>query len=61
MATLKSLIDLTRHLKTSDNTYYVIFSKSGFNASAQTAASAIKNIILISMKEVCEYKSNNKM
>ncbi|MCR5099136.1 MAG: hypothetical protein K6B14_09335 [Lachnospiraceae bacterium] len=56
IATLKSLIDLTRHLKTSDNTYYVIFSKSGFNASAQTAASAIKNIILISMKEVCEYK-----
>ncbi len=56
MATLKSLIDLTKHLKTSDNTYYVIFSKSGFNASAQTAASAIKNIILISMKEVCEYK-----
>ena len=55
MATLKSLIDLTKHLKTSENTYYVIFSKSGFNSSAQTAASAIKNIMLISMKEVCEY------
>ena len=55
MATLKSLIDLTKHLKTSENTYYVIFSKSGFNASAQTAAAAIKNILLISMQEVCEY------
>ncbi len=54
MATLKSLIDLTKHLKTSDNTYYVIFSKSGFNASAQTAASAIKNILLISLDEVCD-------
>ena len=54
MATLKSLIDLTKHLKTGDNTYYVIFSKSGFNASAQTAASAIKNILLISLDEVCK-------
>ena len=53
MATLKSLIDLTKHLKTEENTYYVIFSKSGFGAGAQTAASAIKNILLISLDEVC--------
>lgn len=59
MATLKSLIDLTKHLKTSENTYYVIFSKSGFNSSAQTAAAAIDNILLISLDEVCDLKKNN--
>ena len=53
MATLKSLIELTKHLKTRENTYYVIFSKSGFNASAETAAAAIKNILLISLGDVC--------
>ncbi len=59
MADLKELIDLTRHLKQKENVYYVIFSKSGFHKNAQTAASAIRNIVLISLEEVCSWNKNN--
>ena len=55
MKDLKKLIDLTKHAKSGENTYYVIFSKSGFAPSAKTAAGAIKNIIMISLDEVCAW------
>lgn len=57
MSDLKQLIDLTKHLKVGENIYYVIFSKSGFERNAKTAASAIKNIVMISLDEVCSWKN----
>ena len=55
MRDLKKLIDLTKHAKSEENTYYVIFSKSGFASNAITAASAIKNIITITLDDVCAW------
>lgn len=55
MRDLKKLIDLTKHLKSEENIYYVIFSKSGFASNAITAASAIKNIKTITLDEVCSW------
>ena len=52
---LKKLIDLTKHAKSEENIYYVIFSKSGFASNAITAASAIKNIITITLDDVCAW------
>lgn len=57
MSDLKQLIDLTKHLKVGENIYYVIFSKSGFDRNAKTAAGAIKNIVMISLDEVCSWKN----
>ena len=49
---IKKLIDLTRRVGAGENTYYVIFSRSGFLETTKTAANAIKNIVLISLDEV---------
>ena len=53
MASLKGLIDLTKKVREKGEVdYYIAFSNNGFHDTAQTAASAIKNIILISMDDI---------
>ena len=58
MPRLKGLIDLTKKVKEkADETYYIAFSNSGFHDTAVTAAGAIKNILLISLDEIVDYKA----
>ena len=52
--TLKELIELTKHVKDKSNAFYLIFSKSGFQENTETVAKTIKNIMLISLKDICE-------
>lgn len=57
MQELKDLINLTKNVKRRGENYYVFFSVSGFNENALTAASAIKNIILVDLdKIISDYK-----
>ncbi|MCR5453113.1 MAG: hypothetical protein K6F00_10850, partial [Lachnospiraceae bacterium] len=52
MVDLKSLIDLTRRINDKGATFYIIFSKNGFEENAKTVAATIKNIMLISLEEI---------
>jgi hypothetical protein len=58
IATLKELIELTKKAKhknsSNEDVFYVAFSSSGFNENAQTVASAIKNIMLVPLEEICK-------
>lgn len=56
ISTLKELIDLTKHMKQKgdQDIFYLIFSSSGFNENTQTVASTIRNIMLISLDDVCK-------
>lgn len=49
---LKSLIELTKHVKRRGDNFYMIFSKNGFSDHALTVASAIKNIILVDLDSI---------
>ena len=53
IATLKELIELTKHVRDKSNAFYLIFSKSGFQENTKTVAATIKNIMLISLSELC--------
>ena len=53
IATLKELIELTKHVRDKSNAFYLIFSKSGFQENTKTVAATIKNIMLISLDELC--------
>ncbi|MBQ9633195.1 MAG: ATP-binding protein [Lachnospiraceae bacterium] len=55
IATLKELIELTKHAKSKGegDVYYLVFSNCGFHENTQTVAATIKNIMLISLKEIC--------
>lgn len=53
IAILKELIDLTKQVKGKRNVFYLIFSKSGFHENTTTVASTIKNIILVSLSDIC--------
>jgi hypothetical protein len=55
IATLKELIDLTKHVKDKNNAFYLIFSRSGFNENTKTVAATIKNIMLISLEDICNF------
>ena len=52
MADLKSLIELTKKVGDKGATFYIIFSKNGFEENAKTVAATIKNIMLISLEEI---------
>ena len=54
IAELKELIDLTKRVKDKGEVYYIAFSKSGFHENAKTVAEAIKNIMLVSLKEIVQ-------
>ena len=54
IATLKELIELTKHVKDKSNAFYLIFSKSGFQENTKTVAATIKNIMLISLDDLCQ-------
>lgn len=49
---LKALIELTRKMKTNGSSFYIVFSKAGFHENAITVASAIKNIVLITLDDI---------
>jgi len=51
---LKELIELTKHTGQKGTSFYVIFSKAGFNDNALTVASAIRNIVLVGIDELSE-------
>ena len=55
ISTLKELIELTKHLKQPENgdIFYLVFSSCGFHVNTQTVASTIRNIMLISLSDVC--------
>lgn len=52
ITTLKELIDLTKQVKGKKNVFYLVFSKSGFHENTTTVAATIKNIILVSLKDI---------
>ena len=52
MATLKDLIEMTKHVKAEGDVFYIVFSKSGFHENTLTVAGAIKNIMLITLDDV---------
>ena len=56
IATLKELIELTKHAKNKGegDVYYLVFSNSGFHENTQTVAATIKNIMLISLQDICK-------
>ena len=56
IATLKALIELTKKAKhkDGDDVFYLVFSSSGFHENAMTVSSAIKNIMLIPLEDVCK-------
>lgn len=54
IAEIKGLIDKTRQLNREGDVFYVACSNNGFNETAETVASTIKNIILIEMEEMCK-------
>lgn len=56
ISTLKELIDLTKHMKQKgdQDIFYLIFSSTGFNDNTMTVASTIRNIMLISLDDVCK-------
>ncbi|MBQ2317979.1 MAG: hypothetical protein II182_07020, partial [Lachnospiraceae bacterium] len=56
IATLKELIDLTKHVKDKNNAFYLIFSRSGFHENTKTVAATIKNIMLISLEDICSFR-----
>lgn len=55
IATLKALIELTKKAKhkNGDDVFYLVFSSNGFHENAMTVASAIKNIMLVPIEDVC--------
>ena len=55
IATLKELIELTKHAKhkTEGDIFYLVFSSCGFHENTQTVAATIKNIMLISLSDIC--------
>lgn len=55
IATLKELIELTKHAKhkADGDIFYLVFSSCGFHENTQTVAATIKNIMLISLKDIC--------
>ena len=52
MATLKDLIEMTKHVGAKGDVFYIVFSKSGFHENTLTVAGAIKNIMLITLDDV---------
>jgi|GEM_PF-281682 len=58
MAELKGLIDMTKKLNGRGEVFYVAFSVGGFDELAQTAAEAIRNIMLVSLSDVHEFRKN---
>lgn len=54
MATLKDLIEMTKHVSASGDVFYIVFSKSGFHENTLTVAGAIKNIMLITLEDVAK-------
>lgn len=52
VAQLKALIEKTKQIRRTGDTFYLVFSKSGFNENAITISSAIKNIMLITLAEM---------
>lgn len=52
VAQLKLLIEKTKQLHRQGDTFYLVFSKAGFNENAITISSAIKNIMLITLDEM---------
>ncbi|MBR1636087.1 MAG: ATP-binding protein [Lachnospiraceae bacterium] len=56
IATLKELIELTKHAKhkAEGDIFYLVFSSCGFHENTQTVAATIKNIMLISLSDICE-------
>ncbi len=55
IATLKELIELTKHAKNKGegDVYYLVFSNCGFHENTMTVAATIKNIMLISLEDIC--------
>lgn len=53
IANLKELIDLTKRVKGKKNVFYLVFSKNGFHENTTTVAATIKNIILVSLEDIC--------
>lgn len=54
IATLKALIELTKHArhKGGSDVFYLVFSSCGFHENTQTVAATIKNIMLISLSDI---------
>ena len=54
IATLKALIELTKHArhKSGSDVFYLVFSSCGFHENTQTVAATIKNIMLISLSDI---------
>lgn len=51
IAEIKAMIEMTRKLHKEGEVFYVICAKQGFHENVETAASTIKNILLISLEE----------
>ena len=56
MPKLRLLLEKGKRLGREGKDYYVAFSVSGFNENVETAASALKNLMLISLDEVQQNK-----
>ena len=54
MATLKDLIEMTKHVRAKGDVFYIVFSKEGFHENTLTVAGAIKNIMLITLDDVAK-------
>ena len=56
IATLKELIELTKHArhKGEEDVFYLVFSNCGFHENTMTVAATIKNIMLISLADICK-------
>lgn len=51
---IRELIRLTGHVRgKNEEDRYIAFAHGGFNETAQTAASAVKNIMLVSLEDIC--------
>ncbi len=54
MADVKGLIDLTRKVHDKSATFYLFFSRNGFEENVKTVSQTIKNIMLIDLKGMIE-------
>ena len=56
ISTLKALIELTKHAKYKNerDIFYLVFSSCGFHENTQTVAATIRNIMLISLDDICK-------
>ena len=54
MLDLKDMIDLAKKIQEKGAVFYLFFSKDGFEENARTVAATIRNIMLITLEDICK-------